>query len=449
MATPSPVGLKQSYRCVSSLQQFYSGGAFAVASDGAFLACACGDQIKVVDASDASVRATLDGDSEAVTALALSPDDRFLFSASHSRLIRVWDLSSLKCIRSWKGHDGPVMGMACHSSGGLIATAGADKRVCVWDVDGGFCTHFFKGHQDVVTSIAFHSDPNRLLLFSGSNDASIRVWNLESKKCVAVLEKHFSPVTSLALSEDGQTLLSAGRDKVVNIWDLRNYSFKITVPAYEMVETVSVIQLGTSLSACLGLSELPSGKRKASSSPIYFLTVGERGIVRIWNSEGAVCIYEQQSSDATISSDKEDSRRGFTSAVILPSDQGLLCVTADQQFLFYSPIKSVERAFELNLHKRLVGYNEEILDMRFLGEDEEYLAVATNLEQVRVYDVASMSCAYVLSGHTDIVVCLDTCISSSGRPLVVTGSKDNSVSNLPSKTQCFNGVTSYFYMRPI
>ncbi|KAL9336688.1 hypothetical protein Peur_071176 [Populus x canadensis] len=38
-----------------------------------------------------------------------------------------------------------------------------------------------------------------------------------------------------------------------------------------------------------------------------------------------------------------------------------------------------------------------------------------------------MSCSYVLAGHTEIVLCLDTCVSSSGRPLLVTGSKDNSV----------------------
>jgi WD40 repeat protein len=48
--------------------------------------------------------------------------------------------------------------------------------------------------------------------------------------------------------------------------------------------------------------------------------------------------------------------------------------------------------------------------------------------QVRVYDVASMSCSYVLAGHTEIVVCLDTCVSASGKKLVVTGSKDNTVS---------------------
>ena len=51
--------------------------------------------------------------------------------------------------------------------------------------------------------------------------------------------------------------------------------------------------------------------------------------------------------------------------------------------------------------------------------------------QVRVYDLASMSCSYVLAGHTEIVLCLDTCVSSSGRSLIVTGSKDNNVSFFP------------------
>lgn len=70
------------------------------------------------------------------------------------------------------------------------------------------------------------------------------------------------------------------------------------------------------------------------------------------------------------------------SAVILHDGQGLLCVTADQQFLFYHPIKSDKDEFNLDLYRRLVGYNEEILDMRFVGDEEKYLAMATNLEQV-------------------------------------------------------------------
>ncbi|WCJ27775.1 Transducin beta-like protein 3 [Euphorbia peplus] len=421
------VQIKKNYRCVPSLQQFYSGGPFAVASDGSFIACACGDTVKIVDSATSSVRATIEGDTESITALTLSPDDKLLFFSGHSRQIRVWDLSSLKCVRSWKGHDGPVMGMSCHASGGLLATAGADRKVLVWDVDGGFCTHFFKGHKGVVTSVMFHPDTNKMLLFSGSDDATVRVWDLVAKKCVATLEKHFSTVTSLAVSEDGWMLLSAGRDKVVNVWNLHDYVFKTTIPTYEVLESLCVIHSGTQFSSFLGSHNELTRKKESGSSAIYFVTVGERGVVRIWNSERAVCVFEQKCSDVTVNAETDESKRGFTAVVMLPLDQGMVCVTADQQLIFYLPMGHPEEGFSLELSKRLIGYNEEILDMKFLGEEEKFLAVATNLEQVRVYDVESTSCSYVLAGHTEIVLCLDTCVSESGTTLVVTGSKDNTV----------------------
>ncbi|KAM0071526.1 putative transcription factor WD40-like family [Helianthus debilis subsp. tardiflorus] len=432
------VTLKKNYRCVQSLQQFYSGGPYAVSSDGSFIACACNDTITIVDSSNASIKSTIEGDSESVTAIALSHDDKFLFSASHSRQISMWDLSSLKCLHSWKGgHQGPIMAMTCHAYGEseLLATAGADGKVNVWDVEGHFCTHSFKGHKGVVTSVIFHPDPTRWLLYSGSDDTTVRVWDLISKKCVATLERHRSSVTTVAITEDGGTLLSGGRDQVVNMWSLHDYSCTKSIPTNEAIEAVCVIGTATSFASCL------QSKKTGDKSAVQFLTVGEHGIVRIWNSHGAVCLFQQASSDVTVSKDdEEEAKRGFTSAVLLPSGQGLLCVTADQEFLFYSPIESQEGRFQLNLNKRLVGYNEEIVDMKFVGAEEQFLAVATSVEQVRVYDLGSMSCSYVLAGHTDIVLCLDTCTTSSGRTLIVTGSKDNTVRLWDSDSRCCIGV---------
>ncbi|XP_047330937.1 transducin beta-like protein 3 [Impatiens glandulifera] len=422
------VALKKNFRCFQSLNQFYSGGPFIVSSDGSFIVCACDDKIKIVDSSNSSIKSIIEGDSEAVTALALSPNDTLLFSASHSRQIRVWDLSTLKCLRSWKGHDGPVMAMTCDASGGLLATGGADRKVLVWDVDGGFCTHFFKGHKGVVSSVMFHPDHNKLMLFSGSDDSTIRVWDLTKKKCISTLEKHFSTVTSLQISEDGWTLLSSGRDKVVNVWDLHDYSCKITVPTYEALEAVCLVSSSSPFVSWIHSKKSKTVKKKTNTSDVYFFTVGERGIVRLWNSEGSVCLFEQKTSDITaISQDDEDAKRGFTAAVLLPQGQGLLCVTADQQFLFYSLTENDNAFSDLTLTKRLIGFNEEIVDMKFLGESEKFIAVATSVEQVRVYELASMSCSYVLSGHKDIVLCLDTCVTSSGETLIVTGSKDNTV----------------------
>lgn len=102
----------------------------------------------------------------------------------------------------------------------------------------------------------------------------------------------------------------------------------------------------------------------------------------------AACVFEQNSSDVTLSSDENESRRGFTATVMLPLDQGLLCVSADQQFLLYSPVKK-STGMELVLSKRLIGRNEEIIDMKFLGDEEQLLAVATNIEQVICYSLGS------------------------------------------------------------
>ncbi|KAK1361108.1 Utp13 domain-containing protein [Heracleum sosnowskyi] len=414
---------KKNYKCVKSLEQFYSGGPYSVSPDGSFIVCACDETIKIINTSDASVKSTIESDSTPVTALCISPNANFLFSSSHSRQIRVWDLTSLQCLRSWKGHEGPISGMACDASGGLLATAGNDGKVMVWDVDGGFCTHYFKGHTTVVSTVMFHSDPSKLLLFSASEDTTARIWDLTTKKCLASLQKHQSAITSIGLSEDGWTLLTAGRDKLVYLWDLHDYSLKSSVVVHEAVEAICVIDSLSPFTSCLTSSvQLLEKQRKVKG--IQFITVGERGIVRIWDSNGAVCHFEQKSSDFAVGS--EDERRGFTSAVMLPSGQGLLTVTADQEFLFYSPIETPD-GLNLILSKRLVGYNDEIVDMKFLGEEEQFLAVATSVEQVRVYDLASMSCSYVLAGHTNIVLSLDTCVSTSGRTLIVTGSKDNTV----------------------
>ncbi|KAB2049401.1 hypothetical protein ES319_A13G173800v1 [Gossypium barbadense] len=418
--------LKKNYRCSQSLQQFYSGGPFVVSSDGSFIACSCGESIKIVDSSNASTKFTIEAESSTITALALSPNDKLLFSAGHSRQIKVWDLDTFKCLRSWKGHDGPVMGMACHGSGGLLATSGADRKVLVWDVDGGFCTHYFKGHKGVVTSIMFHPDVNKSLLFSGSDDTTVRVWDLLAKKCVAVLEKHFSAVSSMAVSEDGWTLLTAGRDKVVNLWDLHDYRCKSTIPTYEVLEAVCVVYSGSRFASSLGAFLQQSGKKKSRSTGIYFITAGERGIVRIWTSEGAVFLYEQKSSDVTISSaEDEDSTRGFISAVMLPLDQGLLCVTADQQFLFYSPAEHLEEKWSLKLTKRLVGFNDEIVDMKFLDEEEQYLAVATNLEQVRLWESERRCCIGLGIGHMGAVGAV--AFSKKCRDFFVSGSSDRTI----------------------
>ena len=70
----------------------------------------------------------------------------------------------------------------------------------------------------------------------------------------------------------------------MNVWNLRNYTCKKTVLTYEVLEAVLVIKSGSDFASCVG-SLSQKRKETSVSSEIYFITVGERGVVRLWSSE--------------------------------------------------------------------------------------------------------------------------------------------------------------------
>ncbi len=55
------------------------------------------------------------------------------------------------------------------------------------------------------------------------------------------MQGHFSAVTSLSLAPDRWSLISAGRDKVVHVWDLRKNTKVVTVPVYEALEGTTAV----------------------------------------------------------------------------------------------------------------------------------------------------------------------------------------------------------------
>lgn len=78
------------------------------------------------------------------------------------------------------------------------------------------------GHTGDISSLAF--SPNRKILASGSNDATIRVWDVSDPRhpipASQPLQGHTGTVSSLAFSPDGQVLVSGSADQTVILWDM-------------------------------------------------------------------------------------------------------------------------------------------------------------------------------------------------------------------------------------
>ncbi|KAG6609808.1 U3 small nucleolar RNA-associated protein [Phytophthora cinnamomi] len=406
-------GLSKSWRTVKTHAGVYTGGKVelfhgrtsADAQPRALMACMLHDDVAIIDAETGELQRTLQQDvededaKESFVVFAVRPGKKNqLVTAGRNLLLRVWDLDYFKCVRTIKAHETPVLAMGFDPSGTLLATGGSDRTVKVFDVDKGFCTHNFRGHAGIVTLVQFHPDAAKLSLVSASDDATVRVWDLYTQKQVACIQDHMSLVTSVAFSEDGYTMLSAGRDKVVNFWDLRDQKLSKTVLVHEAVEGLVVVP---STFKCV--KNASAGKTQDDKA-IYFLTAGEMGALRLWRSSGNACeTLFTQKSDAS-------SALTYTDLLLGSSRREVVVVSSEQNFLVFDE--------KLSRRTQIIGYNDDILNLKYVpkadasGEPSDVLAVATNSEQIRLLHRSTLSCD-LLSGHTDIVMALS--VSPDGR----------------------------------
>ncbi|XP_076927379.1 protein JINGUBANG-like [Bidens hawaiensis] len=172
---------------------------------------------------------------DAVSALAVSRDGTFIYSASWDRTFKVWRASGFKCLESvWNAHDDAINAIVV-SSDGFVYTGSADRKIKVWRkiekkhklVD------TLEKHKSAVNALALSSDES--VLYSGACDRSIIVWEKitsggdEPQRHMVVagaLRGHNMAV--LCITVAGDLVVSGSADKTVRIWrrgiDGKSYS---------------------------------------------------------------------------------------------------------------------------------------------------------------------------------------------------------------------------------
>jgi WD40 repeat protein len=134
---------KTTYRVFSKLEKFYTGGSIRLTKDETSVVCVCADEVKVrlstahtdptplsdiypsqtfqklinpfqvVEITSGVTRHTFPGDTEPVTALAVSPNGMHIFSSSRSLTSKAWDLTTGTCFRTWRVRSRPDCPASC------------------------------------------------------------------------------------------------------------------------------------------------------------------------------------------------------------------------------------------------------------------------------------------------------------------------------------------------
>ena len=158
--------------------------------------------------------------------MAFSPDGSTIATGSYDKLVKLWDAATGKELRTFKEHSDAVYSVAFLPGGTQLVSGAGDRTLKIWDVQRGTRLFTISDALDAVYAVAVHPSGTRLA--AAGADRMIRTWTWNGDVASAggpgatlltSVFAHGDAVLGLAYSPDGTTLVSAGADRTIKIWD--------------------------------------------------------------------------------------------------------------------------------------------------------------------------------------------------------------------------------------
>lgn len=155
----------------------------------------------------------LEGHTETVEAVAVSPDGKFIATACFDKNVRLFDVATGKEIRVFggeQGHKGQVLCVAFSAKGDQLATGGADNKLLVWDVPVNFPVKTY-ATTGAATAVAVANDGKTFALAGA--DGAVKVYPLGEEKGAIDLKGPKVAVIGVGHVTNSNTWVTANADK--------------------------------------------------------------------------------------------------------------------------------------------------------------------------------------------------------------------------------------------
>jgi polyadenylation factor subunit 2 len=150
-----------------------------------------------------------------------SHNDVWMVTGDHSGYIKYWQ-SNMNNVKMFQAHKEAIRRVSFCPTDAKFASCSDDGTVRIWDFQRCHEERVLRGHGADVKCVDWH--PHKSIVVSGSKDNQqpIKLWDPKSGTVLTTIHAHKSTVMDCAWNQNGNWLVTASRDHLLKLFDIRN-----------------------------------------------------------------------------------------------------------------------------------------------------------------------------------------------------------------------------------
>lgn len=389
---------------------------------------------------------TLIGHKAAISAVAITNNNKFIISGSDDNTIRIWNYITNDCHAIFEGHQDWVTGVAISANDEYIFSSSKDNTIKIWNISTTECAFTLQDHENKVSCLAVTGQH----IVSGSYDETLRIWSMPTRECLFTLENHKDHVNCVIIAKNQDFVISCGDDHHIMLWNPTTNKFIRSLTGHDQKVTCLTIwndylisgssdntikiwninsscSCSCSFSCCCCCTQTLEGHK----GTIHSLSISDDGTRLYSGSEDkTIKIWYSKFINGNTLLIKSINTESVVTCTTLMNGRFLLGGCSDgiiRAWLINDLKSESESKVDSKIEFLLNGHQGSVTSLSLVIIDNIQCLLSSSKDKtIKIWNLTSHECIATLHGHLKQVNCVTT-TRNDGYVYAISGSDDQTV----------------------